>query len=118
MRSLFSSNITYFLNGFPDIGWLRESVLFQNTAWNGNIGSCNSPGWSVYKVKHSFDRLLAELKKRDPILLFRSKLMKKKVLTEDDVKRIDDMADAEVAECRKFAEESPYPDPKVLREII
>jgi pyruvate dehydrogenase E1 component alpha subunit len=61
---------------------------------------------------------ITELKKRDPILLFRAKLMNDKLLTEADVKRIDELADAEAAEAEKFAEESPFPDPKVLSETF
>ena len=70
----------------------------------------------VVHYKERTPETIAELKKRDPILLFRAKLMKDQLLTEEDVKRIDNLADDEVTAAEKFAEESPFPDPAVLSE--
>lgn len=56
-------------------------------------------------------------KKRDPINLFRDKLLKQGVLTEDDVARIDQEIDDEVIALEKFSEDCPkatISDPSVL----
>jgi TPP-dependent pyruvate/acetoin dehydrogenase alpha subunit len=57
-------------------------------------------------------------KKRDPIKLFQEKLLKDGVLSEADVERIDQEADAEVEEVEKFADESPVPDPEVMKTYL
>ena len=72
----------------------------------------------VVHVKERAPEDIAALKKRDPILLFRAKLMDDNLLSEEDVKRMDEKADKEVAECREFAEKSPYPNPDVLKEFL
>jgi len=56
-------------------------------------------------------------KNRDPIILFRTKLLKQGVLTEADVERIDSEVDAEVEAADKWAAALPKPktdDPSVL----
>ncbi|WP_420388322.1 pyruvate dehydrogenase (acetyl-transferring) E1 component subunit alpha [Roseivirga sp.] len=54
---------------------------------------------------------LNEYKDRDPIEYVKSKILENKWATEEDLKGIDKKIKAEVEECVKFAEESPYPDP-------
>ena len=61
---------------------------------------------------------IEELKKRDPIELFRQKLMARKILTEKDVERINNKAIAETDAAVKFADESPIPDPSILDELL
>jgi TPP-dependent pyruvate/acetoin dehydrogenase alpha subunit len=61
---------------------------------------------------------IEEWKKRDPVKLFRDRLMEEKVLTEEDVQRIDREADAETEEAERFAIESPPPDPSILDRIL
>jgi pyruvate dehydrogenase E1 component alpha subunit len=61
---------------------------------------------------------IEELKKRDPIELFRKKLMARKILTEKDVERINNEAIAETDAAVKFADESPIPDPSILDELL
>jgi len=58
------------------------------------------------------------IQNRDPIKLFREELTKRKVLNAAEIKRIDDMAYAEVKELHKYASESPLPDPKILEEFL
>ena len=56
--------------------------------------------------------------KRDPIKLFREKLLEQEVATEADVERIDKEADEWAEEIEKFATESPVPDPAMLDGIL
>jgi TPP-dependent pyruvate/acetoin dehydrogenase alpha subunit len=53
-----------------------------------------------------------EWKKRDPIQLFKDRLMGEKVLTEEQVREIDDGAAKRMADAVSFAEDSPYPPPE------
>lgn len=53
-------------------------------------------------------------KHRDPIVILRRKLAESAGLTEDDVKKIDDWANEEVAKALKFAEESAPPEAREL----
>jgi pyruvate dehydrogenase E1 component alpha subunit len=63
-------------------------------------------------------QLIAELKKRDPLVLFRERLLEQKVLTEKLVERIQEEAEEEVAETERFFEESPFPDPSILKTAL
>jgi len=60
----------------------------------------------VYRTKEEME----EWRKRDPILLFKEKLIKMGVATPEELDGIYAKAKAEVEEAVKFAEESPYPD--------
>ena len=51
-----------------------------------------------------------EYKKIDPITQVKDIILEKKYATEADLKAIDKRVKALVAECEKFAEESPYPE--------
>jgi pyruvate dehydrogenase E1 component alpha subunit len=53
-------------------------------------------------------------KHRDPIMLLRNRLTEEYGLTDEDVKKMDEWAQAEVANAVQFAEESPQPDPSEL----
>jgi pyruvate dehydrogenase E1 component alpha subunit len=55
-------------------------------------------------------------RKRDPILLFRAKLIKSGVLTETQVDQLDREVQAEVLAAETFAKESPYPEAHVAYE--
>jgi len=57
-------------------------------------------------------------KKRDPVKVFREKLVEQGVLTEADVERIDREADEWAAEIDRFATESPVPDASVLEKAL
>jgi pyruvate dehydrogenase E1 component alpha subunit len=61
---------------------------------------------------------IAELRERDPIRLCREKLFEQGILTQKDVERIEQEADAEVEAAEKFADESPQTDPSVLEELL
>jgi len=53
---------------------------------------------------------MKKLRLRDPIILFRKKLMKQGVLTKKDVEKIDGEVATEITEAVKFADESPIAD--------
>ncbi|MBZ5598480.1 MAG: thiamine pyrophosphate-dependent dehydrogenase E1 component subunit alpha [Acidobacteriia bacterium] len=63
---------------------------------------------AVYGNKAEFQ----EWQKKDPIVQFRSRLVREVGLAEDDVKGIEQVARAEVADAVQFALASPYPDPQ------
>jgi acetoin:2,6-dichlorophenolindophenol oxidoreductase subunit alpha len=66
-------------------------------------------------VSHAEPRPKEEIeawKKRDPVILFREKLLERNVITAVDVERIEKETDAEMAALDKMAMESPHPDPK------
>ncbi|MCP4754662.1 MAG: thiamine pyrophosphate-dependent dehydrogenase E1 component subunit alpha [Proteobacteria bacterium] len=71
---------------------------------------------------HGVDRdpkEIEELRKRDPIEMFRKSLLDQRVLTPEDVERIDQEANAEVADAEKFIDESPFPDdPSILDKAL
>jgi len=63
---------------------------------------------AVYGNKKEF----AQWKAKDPVVKFRSKLLKTRVLTEAAAKRIEDAARAEVKDAVEFALASPLPAPE------
>jgi TPP-dependent pyruvate/acetoin dehydrogenase alpha subunit len=63
---------------------------------------------AVYGNKKEF----AQWKAKDPVVKFRSKLIKTRVLTEAAAKRIEDAARAEVKDAVEFALASPLPAPE------
>lgn len=63
---------------------------------------------AVYGNKKEFE----QAKAKDPVVKFRSKLIKTRVLTEATAKRIEDAARAEVKDAVQFALASPLPAPE------
>ena len=62
---------------------------------------------------------IEELKKRDPVVLYRERLLDQEVLTQEDVERIDREAAREVREAEQFIDESPFPDdPAILDRAL
>ena len=61
---------------------------------------------------------LAELKKRDPIESFKTKLLKQGILTEKLVDQINKEADQEVVETEQFCIDSAIPDPSILKNLV
>ncbi|MFH0728722.1 MAG: thiamine pyrophosphate-dependent dehydrogenase E1 component subunit alpha [Pseudomonadota bacterium] len=57
-------------------------------------------------------------KKRDPLALCRNKLLEKGILTEELISRIDEECNVKTADAEKFALESPYPDPAILKQLV
>lgn len=57
-------------------------------------------------------------KQKDPIKLYREKLLNEGTLTRADIERIDREVLEEVAEADKFATESPLPTPDILEKLL
>ncbi len=67
-----------------------------------------------YRTKEEVE----EWRERDPIRAFADRLVKEDVLSEDDVKKLDERAVEAVDEAVKFADESPFPDLDSLYDDI
>ena len=61
---------------------------------------------------------VAEYQKIDPITQVKDILLENKYATEKQIKEIDKRVKDLVAECEKFAEESPYPDKNVMYDAV
>lgn len=59
-----------------------------------------------------------EIKKKDPVVLFQSRLLEQGVLTQEDVERIDKEVEAELEDVQRHCEESPFPDPSILENAV
>jgi len=68
----------------------------------------------TYRTKQEFE----ECHKRDPIPRFRKKLVKMGVLTEKDADKINQEILKELEDAVKFAEESPFPEPRETLEDV
>lgn len=64
-------------------------------------------------------KMIEEMKKRDPVVLLRDRLLVQGILTKGDVERIDKEVAEEVAETESFVNESPIlDDPSVLNQAL
>ncbi len=61
---------------------------------------------------------VAEYQKIDPIVQVKDILLEKKYATEEEIKVMDKRVKARVAECEKFADESPYPEKNVMYDVV
>jgi pyruvate dehydrogenase E1 component alpha subunit len=61
---------------------------------------------------------VAEYQKIDPITQIKEIILEKEYATEEEIKVMDKRVKARVAECEKFAEESPFPDLKVMYDVV
>jgi len=57
-------------------------------------------------------------KKRDPIRLFKEKLLNRGIVTDSDLEKLDREIESEIEEADRFASESPLPDIKNLHRIL
>ena len=67
-----------------------------------------------YRTKEEVERMRDE----DPISYVLDIIYKKKYATEEEVAEIDKRVKDKVAECEKFAEESPYPEKNVMYDVV
>jgi len=61
---------------------------------------------------------VAEYKKIDPITQMKDIILEKKYVKEEDLLAIDKRVKEQVAECEKFADESPYPEKELMYDIV
>ncbi len=66
------------------------------------------------QIYRSEDEIKWWMENKDPIKLFAEKLLSKGIVTEQELKNIDEKVKREVAEAIEFAEKSPYPEPSDL----
>lgn len=59
-----------------------------------------------------------EYRKIDPITQVKDIILEKKFMTEDEIAAVDAEIKVQVAECEKFAEESPYPEKSVMYDAV
>ena len=62
--------------------------------------------------------VMEEMRKRDPIVLYREKLLAQGILTPEQVVKMEAEAKQEMTAAEKWADESPLPDPATLLEGI
>ena len=65
-------------------------------------------------AKYRTKEEVQEYKDKDPVKMAEMKILKEKILSEDEVKEIKSNVKDEINEAVKFAEESPLPDPSEL----
>ncbi len=75
-----------------------------------------APDWVHAEVRPAEE--IERLKKRDPVTLYRKKLLKQGILTEKELEKIDGEIDAEVQEMERFCETGAYPDPSILQNAL
>ncbi len=66
------------------------------------------------QIYRSEDEIKWWMENKDPIKLFAEKLLNKGIVTEQELKNIDEKVKREVVEAIEFAEKSPYPEPSDL----
>jgi pyruvate dehydrogenase E1 component alpha subunit len=96
----------------PEVRETSRPVLLEVMTYRYRGHGAADPG--NYRTKAEVE----EWRQRDPIGMVESWLLKNKVIKEDDVKSIHAEVQAEVEECLRFAEESPFPAPEALYEDI
>jgi len=99
------------------VGRARESKtpgLIEARTYRFRGHSMRDPAAAIYRTKDEVE----EEKKRDPILLFRDRLMRDGALDETAWKALADDVEARVAEAVAFAEASPEPPPEWLTDDV
>jgi pyruvate dehydrogenase E1 component alpha subunit len=82
----------------------REPVLLEAVTYRFRGHSMADP--EEYRTKEQVE----EWRKRDPIAAFSERLVKEELLSEDEVKKLDEEAIAQVDEAVQFADKSPFPE--------
>src|SRR5437870_1839354 len=83
----------------------KSPVLIEVRTYRFRGHSMRDPAGAIYRTKEEVERE----KLRDPILLFRDRVLKPVVLSEDDVKKIEKDVNDLVDEAVAFADASPEP---------
>jgi TPP-dependent pyruvate/acetoin dehydrogenase alpha subunit len=64
------------------------------------------------------EKLVSEWKKRDPVSLYKARLIQEGVLSQIEIELIENEVSSQVIEAEKFAKGSPYPDPSLLDKAL
>ncbi|HEX7126686.1 MAG TPA: pyruvate dehydrogenase (acetyl-transferring) E1 component subunit alpha [Thermodesulfobacteriota bacterium] len=89
-------------------------VLIEARTYRYRGHSMSDPTSGTYRTREE----LEEHKKRDPIVLFRERLMKDGVIDEAKLKALDEQVKATVQRAVDFAEQSPYPPIESMYEDV
>lgn len=90
---------------------LIEAITYR---WRGHWEGDPDQHEEIYRPRQEINEWL----KKDPILRFREKLLRLGILTETIDKRIKKNIETEVEKSVKWAESSPYPDPKEMDKDV
>jgi pyruvate dehydrogenase E1 component alpha subunit len=90
----------------------RQPMLVEAITYRFRGHSMADP--EEYRTKEQVE----EWRKRDPVTTFAERLVDEDVLSEDDVKELDEMAVEAVDEAVAFADKSAYPEPESLYDDI
>jgi pyruvate dehydrogenase E1 component alpha subunit len=90
----------------------RQPMLVEAITYRFRGHSMADP--EEYRTKEQVE----EWRKRDPLTTFAERLVEEDVLSEDDVKELDEMAVEAVDEAVAFADNSPHPEPESLYDDI
>lgn len=74
------------------------------------------PDWCHAEVRSPAE--IEAWKRRDPLKLYRDRLLNDGTLNEESVRRIENEVAAEIEEAERFAEESAIPDPSILDKAL
>jgi len=91
-----------------------EPTLIEARTYRFRGHSMSDPVHSHYRTKEEVE----EQKKQDPILLFKQKLLKDRILTNEMIKEMEQEIKKTVMDAVNFAESSPEPSPDALFEDI
>ena len=64
------------------------------------------------------EKEIDEWKKKDPVIIFEKKLLKEKIITDNELEKIKQELEKEIDEAETFANESPYPDIEKFKKEI
>ena len=90
-----------------------EPILVEAIAQRFRGHSISDPG--LYRTK---DELAMAMEKEDPILIMKTELINRDLLTEEEFKGLDKEQKQIVVQSMKFADESPWSDPIILEEGV
>jgi pyruvate dehydrogenase E1 component alpha subunit len=90
----------------------RQPVLVEAITYRFRGHSMADP--EEYRTKEQVE----EWRKRDPLQTYAARLVDEDVLSEDDVKEIDEEAVSIVDEAVAFADQSPHPEPESLYDNV
>ncbi len=96
----------------PQVRETRKPVLLEVMTYRYRGHGAADPG--NYRTREEVE----EWRQRDPIGVVEAWLLEQGAITEQDVERIHKEVQAEVDECLRFAEESPWPAPDALYECV
>lgn len=90
-----------------------EPILIEAVTERFRGHSISDPG--LYRSK---EKLAMAMEKEDPIMILKTELVNRGLLTEEEFRDMDKEQKELVIQAMKFADESPWPDPIILEEGV